>query len=89
MASLRAVQGGEDFNLLFAGEDIHDGVPVRMLMGGTRPLEKQHQLLYLCQSGHCLGQSGVGDRGPAPRANRVGAPGLVRGVGFGPTSPPG
>lgn len=36
-----------------------------MLWTGTRPLEKQRQLLYILQNGHLPRvQSGVGDRGP-------------------------
>ena len=42
--------------------------PVRVV-DGTRPLEKQRQLLYINQNGHLPRvQSGVGDRGPG-RAN--------------------
>lgn len=46
--------------------------PVRMLRTETRPLEKQLQLLYICQNGHCLGSSPglvIGDR---RRSNGVG-----------------
>jgi hypothetical protein len=58
---------------------------VRMLMDTPEPLEKQRQLLYICQNGHLPRVvSGVGDRGPVPRQRRRSH--LVRGVGFGPTS---
>jgi hypothetical protein len=64
-------EGGDDIDLLVAGENVRGRNP--SLMDAPQLLEKQRQLLYIARNGHLTfgAQSRwFDDRGPAPRQRR-------------------